>query len=718
MNSKPLHFFLILLAAFYLLVTTSCNRQPVYRPWVYADLRLLDPLDAPTPATDILAVYTRTTDLSVDICVDLLDIDAGDKYTLELSLWDSGYFYQGPLMIEISSTGAVHTTGIEDGRPVIWPRVVQDPWLDTITISLNRAFIGERYHLAISTYTTDPVSSADEASDIRSDAQPPVTRAPLLVAFWDDFPATTPAQALRRWDGAHTGPLGDRHGLKHILEGAAQYNLPVALLDIKTPASLAALDFMDGILYLQGLNGRGLLILPDVVYSEPTDTALGLSRRAATGFGLPVSQFVYNASSLDSSASSGQALIPGYRAQFFPLTDRSHLARFGGTRLIPLPAADVVEATEDGPSLDVRRALVKAALSPDPSDLVVLGGSLPHSTWGDSDMAYPTFEWIASHPWIQPLDGYSLLVFPMGEHEHFIAARPKTAESSPWLEALRSAPDNAITESAWQTYLTLTAPATNAQLQALQANYLGQVGELLAAVRWAENPVSRADCADDLDADGQTECILANQNYFAIMDPSGARLTNFFYLDNAGPHQLVGPSSQFTVGLSDPSEWRLERGEAADPSVIPGAFADDTEAWVQYKPGITANGIIFTSPDGSQVKTYRLMEKGIEVRYQVPGTVSTRVPLAVDPQTFYSNPTDYLPSLAPHSWTWSLLNGISVEVRTDAALSAQGFTSAVPFLSLPEDPNLGYPRGNYFPFPLSVVAIQGNEVFSVQIINK
>jgi hypothetical protein len=376
----------------------------------------------------------------------------------------------------------------------------------------------------------------------------------------------------------------------------------------------------------------------------------------------------------------------------------------------------VIEATEDGPSLGVRRALVETALSPDPSDLVVLGGSLPDSTWGDSDMAYPTFEWIASHPWIKPLDGDSLLVFPVGER--YSEPQPKPAESSPWLAALRSAPDNVITDSAWQTYLTLTAPATNVQVQALQANYLGQVGELLAAARWAENPVSRIDCADDLDADGENECILANQNYFAILGPSGARLTNFFYLGDNGSHQLVGPSSQFTVGLSDPSEWQPERGEAADPSVIPGAFADDAEAWAQYKPGITADGIIFTSPDGSRVKTYRLTGKGIEVRYQVSGPVSTRVPLIVDPHAFYFGQTNYLPSLAPHSWTWSLLNGMGVEVRTDAALSAQGFTSAVPFLSMPEDPNLGYPRGDYFPFPLSVVSIQGSGDFSVQIIDK
>jgi hypothetical protein len=309
-----------------------------------------------------------------------------------------------------------------------------------------------------------------------------------------------------------------------------------------------------------------------------------------------------------------------------------------------------------------------------------------------------------------------LLTFPVGKR--FSEPQPKPAEASPWLAALRSAPDNAIADSAWQTYLTLTAPATEAQLLALRANYFGQVGELLAAARWAENPLSRADCADDLDADSQTECILADQNYFAILDPSGARLTNFFYIDDNGPHQLVGPSGQFTVGLSDPSEWQLESGESADPSVIPGAFADDAEAWMQYEPGITADGIVFTSSDGSQVKTYRLTEKGIEVRYQVPGPVSTCVPLIVDPQAFYFGPTSYLPSLAPHSWTWSLLDGISVEVRTDAALSAQGFTSAVPFLSMPEDPNLGYPRGDYFPFPLSVVAIQGSGDFSVQIIKK
>ena len=133
---------------------------------------MLAPQDATSPATDILAVYTRTTDLSVDIRVDLLDINPGDKYTLKIALWDDRDFSNTPLTITISSTGAVQTSGIRAGKPDIWPRVVQDFQLDTITVNLNRAFIGDRYRLDVSTYTTDPLVLADEVDNVRSDGRP------------------------------------------------------------------------------------------------------------------------------------------------------------------------------------------------------------------------------------------------------------------------------------------------------------------------------------------------------------------------------------------------------------------------------------------------------------------------------------------------------------------------------------------------------------------
>ena len=698
-----------------LLSISACSSSsPPNRPWVQADLRALSQKVTASPATDILAVYTRTTDLSVDIRVDLLDINPGDAYSLKIALWDERDFSKTPLTIDVSGTGVVQTSGIQTGKPAIWPRVVQDYQLDSITISLNRAFIGEHYQLDVSSYTTAPPALADEIDNIRSNGPPPRQYAAFLMAFWNVFPATTPTQALRDWDGAHAGPLGARHGLKYLLAAAKQFGYPMTLLDLKNPASLATLDFMGNLPEIEDLQARGLLTLPDVAFSEPATVALGLSNRAAAGFGLPSSQFVY-ALSAEPLANLKQAALAGYRAQFLPLPDDTHLAKSEGRLLIPLPTANAIQATQDGPSLEVRRALISTALSPDPADLVVLGGSLPQSTWGNPDMADPTFAWIAGHPWVQPLSSPEILTFPSRPLTAAVSAAPG---SQPWLKALQSAPDNAASLSAWQTYLTLTAYTPDPQVQALGRAYLGQVGELLAAANWAYHPAARADCNEDLNGDGRDECILANRQYFAIIETDGARLTEFFYMDANVPYELVGPSSQFAIGLSDPSEWHPENSEAADPNSIPGAFSDASDTWITYTQIIQTDGINFTSPDGRLRKNYQLTDNGMVVQYQGTGPISTLIPLAVDPQRYFSGPVNYRATLTPHAWTWSLSGGSRVEVSSDATLSAEAFTDAIPFLASSEDPNLDYPKGDYLPFPLSLVTVQSSGNFSVEIIVK
>jgi hypothetical protein len=287
--------------------------------------------------------------------------------------------------------------------------------------------------------------------------------------------------------------------------------------------------------------------------------------------------------------------------------------------------------------------------------------------------------------------------------------------TSPFLADLRSAPSNSLTDSAWQSYFMLTVPTIDEKLQALRTNYSGQVGELLAGARWAEHPSEQAACDYDLNLDGKPECVLSNHEYFAILDPLGARLENLFYLDGIGPHQLVGPSNQFTIGLSDPSEWHPELGLAADPSVIPGAFSDDTNTWMLYTPDATPGSVIFTSPDGSRIKTFQLLEDGIEITYQGSGPVSTRIPLVVDPQAFYSGPTGYTAEISTSAFTWGLAGGVQVNVRSQAMLSAQSFTDSFAFLSQPEEPDRPYPGGHYLPFPLSVINIQGSGYFRLQI---
>jgi hypothetical protein len=693
---------LLLLSVLCLLSVVSCLPVSNPRAWLSADLRLLDPLeDTATPSTDILAIYTRTVGSDFEIRVDLLDLPLTPDYHLQILLDTLPGGNSWDLTIDLPA----------DGRPTVFPaspnlvpRLVRDPWLDTVIVRFNQLYIPQPFTLKVVSYLQGETAPEDETPPVRSDALPPTQRAPLALVFWNVFPAATPAQSLRRWDGAHTGPLGERHGLKQILDNAGINSIPLALLDLKTPSGLAALDYLGVMPQIQDLSSLGLLVLPDVAFSEPAAISLGYSRRAALGFGLPASQFVYGAAS---------QLQSNYLAQFLPLDDSSHLAHSGATRLIPLPAADALQATRDGLSLDVRRALVETAFSADPSDLVVLGGDLPRSTWGNEDMAAPTFAWIAAHPWIQPLTGEDLLAFPV--EAHAASLPPGSSVQPPLLVALHLAPKNVITDSAWQSYFLLTAPSNDEKLKALRMDYLDQVGELLAAAGWAEQPSAQVGCDQDLDNDSQPECILSNRKFYAVLDPAGGRLVDLFYVNETGPHQLVGPSSQFTVGLSDPSEWHPELGQAADPSVIPGAFTDEPGPWLAYIPNISSDGITFSSPDGSRVKTYRLLEDGIEILYRGSSPVRTRILLAVDPQLFYRGPTTYTGSMAPGQWSWGLNNGIRVHVTSAASLSVQSFTDSFQYLSQPENPDYPYPGGHYLPFPLSVVTIQESGNFWVQI---
>jgi hypothetical protein len=270
-------------------------------------------------------------------------------------------------------------------------------------------------------------------------------------------------------------------------------------------------------------------------------------------------------------------------------------------------------------------------------------------------------------------------------------------------------------------YFALTAPTEDNRLQALRAQYLGEVGILLAASRWAENPSTLSACASDLDYDGQNECLLASSQFFAVLETDGARLTFLFSRDESGAHQLIAPSAQFALGLSDPSEWEPARGEAADPAQIMGAFSDASEPFADYTPTWTPDGALtLTGAAINRVKTFRLTEDGLQVRCDSQTPLTTRIPIAVDPwQRFRAGwIADVRASLTPTSWGWGMANRIRLEVRTEASFSAQGFNVSIPFLSQAENPNLDYPAGHFYPFPLSVMVIHANGNFIVEIISQ
>ena len=240
------------------------------------------------------------------------------------------------------------------------------------------------------------------------------------MAFSQAFPATTPAAALRRWDGAHTGPYGERHGLHPLLDAAAENHIPLVLLDLKIPASLSALDLTGGVDQVNHMARNRLLILPDVVYGDPGKISLTHSVEAAKAFSLPMGKFVYG---------SGD---PGgdYQLQFFSDPQEVSpvsIVEWNGQKFLGLPSAVEEQTTPDGLTLETRRTLIRAALEGGENRVVVLGGSLPDSTWGDSDAGLAGLSYIAAHPWIQPLDANALLAITL----FTVQADPRTVEVNP-----------------------------------------------------------------------------------------------------------------------------------------------------------------------------------------------------------------------------------------------------------------------------------------------
>ncbi len=328
--------FLPILLLFLLAACAPANPSA----WQSTNLRALDLADSPNPATDLTAVYLRQTGSDLQIRLDLLDLDAESRYEILLYLWDEGPFADAPLMIAIPWDGVAKVLDTGTCTARIIPRVARDLRLDTVTISLRRADIGPAPRLDVAAATPGSPAPDDELRGLALDSPAPETALPVIFAFYDTFQSETPALTLRSWDGAHTGPRGERHGLRHLLDAAETYRIPLLLLDLQTPPNLSALDAAG--------------ILP------------GIQRQSDTPqIGYPQ-----------------QIIAP--------------------TIFFPAGADPDYEPTRSGPSLRLRADLVEAALKSQARPFV-LGGDLRQSTWASPDYVTPTMAWLASRPYIQPV---------------------------------------------------------------------------------------------------------------------------------------------------------------------------------------------------------------------------------------------------------------------------------------------------------------------------
>jgi hypothetical protein len=621
MRKTPLYFLILLLLTACFSPSGNLPTQPTseIHPWPGA-LRSLDPADTNNPADDITAVYLRTEGDDLQIRVDLLDFQAPHQLSLDIRIGDESAPKAIPLDIHIPSEG---DTG----------RVSLDPLLATVTVSVPLSKIPAHPRVDVST-------PEDQVTALTLDGPIPTGTAPLLLTFYNTFTARLPAEALRHWDGAHSGPRGERHGLKHLLDAVEEYQIPIVLLDLKKPESLSALDAMGLLPRIQQLEQEGLLILPDQSEQE-------------TLFGFPQNTFAY-----------GELSSHPYTFNF--TADPFHLYHplFGQTTTIPIAAeTGSTQPTPDGPSLEVRRALLETALNADKKDLLVLGGSFPNTTWGSPDMVGTTLAYFASRPYILLLDAEALRNFPTQTGKPDILPQPET-------------PPDALT------------------LQAQSA--------LEYAKSWAENPpaTTLVQCQFTF-----PKCVLENDTYLAIFDPQGAQLTYLFALEQNGIppqlHQLIGPAWQVATGID----------------LYPGAFADADNASLPYKPVANENMLVFTSQDGTRAKTFQLTDNGLKVAYQTQGPVTTQISLLLDPDSRFTPgwAGNYTQQNTSGGIAWGLKNGPMVKIQFAGEITFHAFNEPLSLLNTPEDPDFEYPPGHYIPFPMAVAEIKMDGSSTVQL---
>jgi hypothetical protein len=632
--------------------------------WKLEHLLSLDPLE-PDSTADITALYARQHGFDCQVRFDLLILPDSPDFTLQLTLNGQEYAFQPDS-----------------------PAISYDFLADTLTLTLENCSIKPNAGIQLALLAPDGRLLDLALASLSARIEP----APYLLAFSNSFePAATPIQALRRWDGAHTGPRGERHGLRYLLTSAEKYQIPLALLDFATPETLSALDALGGLPQLHRMAQNDLVIFPFMV-NGGFSAARNLA--AAQAFGLSRNSFC-----ADYSA-------PGLacRYQFTTLPAdylRVALVRNPVGYFLPLPSlrtgADTID--DSGLNLAAREALHSAALSPE-TDVVILGGSFPQTTWGTPDYLDPAFAYLAARPYLAPLVTPNADAFPGAEEKSLILPN-----LLPVLHpALKNLPPNPISDSALGAYLVNQGFSTPDELR-ISYEILPQL--LAQAARWTDSPQEIEDC------DGQT-CVLASQTVLAFLSRDG-RLVFLFVRDEKGEtHQLVGPTAQFFIGLSDSSRWNPAAGLGADP--VPGNSAFFVQrADASLAPVISSEKEFILGPE---IK-YRLLENGIRVTLKAEEGGAVTIPLVIDPwrrlEPGWSG--QFIRQEVPGGWQLGWEKGPMVRIQATglvenglAAPALETPFDAMSFIQLPENPNAEFPPGIFLPFGMSLIRLQGNDL--------
>lgn len=742
----------------------------------------LDPLDAPAPQLELIGLEQEQLANSTCLTVELLDLDAGFplQLSLDLDLLPTASRpgqSERPGDLHLRLTAAETVTYELAGTGHLPNGSIDVEWdfkLDRVRITLP--FVSSSssppFTIRVQTLKSGSTLPADTLGPVLSDARD-TRRANLLLAFWNVFRGETPALALRSWDGAHSGPAGERFGLAHLLDSVREFEIPINLLDLNTPEAIAGLDYLGELPGVTELIKRGLLYLPSTLPEDysPGHQPLEMTRvllldrmDVSSNYGLPSAAWLTLDTPQLTEADIDQVRQLAFSGVIAPFpiasagTQSARIYRNGGMLLIPRPRSDAaLSAADDGGlSIGWRQALIEAALSGEETNLLVLGGSLPQTFWGDPEQARESMAWLAAHPWITALTldqvvrlalPYQSLDLPAG-----LKGDPDPAEDrrkidfsdSPGrttldilaldLYARASSTHSCLSEDdprwdeAWKACERPPADSLN-QLRQLS---LESLALLDFAREWSRDVACTAPGRDsgikraDIDHDGFEEAMLWNSDLLAIFDPVGGRLSALFACSpEYGVSTVIAPRPFQAIGLSDPSGWNLDSGSIHETALplLAGGFLSPSDMAEYFEISRTTDGLELEHPQGLYSVRFSLSGPSLRAEYSVMHGVRRQYELGflVAPERMFEPGFSGAFQLLQQNGALEIQieGGLTLRLQsTHSTLEIDSFLdSPAPILNS-EDPNLEYPPGHYLPMPFILVQdwMDDGELISISLL--
>lgn len=660
---------IILICLVILVILTGCTYLDETKfsieEWKYEHLRVLDPVDAEIPHLDIVAVYIAEDSTNLSIRIDFFDVEldnsqhffvtidykpGGSEELPFVSNIETPKHNEWDLAIEIPSIGEIQ--GFDSNNEKILGlqvNVYRDTFLDTFIVNISKAnLIPEGSPISLDIYTLEPFNGdlVDSVTSIQSSGLPPPT-SKILLGFWNTFSAYTPAQVLRKWDGAHTGPISSRHGLKHLVGGSRFYGIPVALFDLDLGVAGASFGYLgeSGVIGdFGGCFGGGCVL----------ECAGGIDYTKSSAGRVEYTLSIDTRLKLVDSAFTGEMLCIG--------GDFSE-SLWG----IPDAVEQVFQYIKEHPWIV---PISKADLQTTPIDSRVLN-------YCPQSQRLPIFEIDLLDPTID--------IFQ---------------------KQFESTPDNVLKELAWQTYQTLLCPANKLDSIILE-NYFGQLGHILSAAEWVEKPLSISRCDIDLDWDGDNECVIASESMFLTVELRGGYISFAIFKDNDDVHQILGPMYEVVVGLGDPTTYKPEDGVFADTRLIPGAMASRDHHKELFMFVNHRNHIDLFSDSLLLRKTISFGDEWIKFEYSSDKPIDFQIPLILDPWLRYTPDwsNKYIKRTQKGEWIWGIQNHFQIMIKASRNIKFDTFLDSKELLNQPEDPNFEYPEGHYLPFPTAILDV-------------